>query len=452
MLTDIMLGQYFPGNSAVHRLDPRTKILLTLLCISSIFLAADYSAYLLLSVFLAMIIGIARIPVKIILRSIRPLWIILVLTAGIHLFMTPGVTLFAMGPLSITHEGLRQGIQMSARLILLILISSLLTFTTSPIALTDAIERLLYPFKLMKLPVHELAMMMTIALRFVPTLLEETDRIMKAQMARGADFFFRELAEAGTEYGSIAGAIVYQRLSTGRRFGYSNGGSVLPGRRASYTHERTACRRKGHSCRRDNRDDDRRVGMVAMGLNAMDRKKRNLKLTIAYDGSGYHGFQRQLNACTVQQVLEEKLSNLLNERIAVAGAARTDAGVHAYGQVVSFWTESAIPTERIPIAMAGILPRDIAVVDAASMPMNFHARFSSCSKIYLYRIHNTTVPNPLLRNHAWQVHRQLDSEAMHAALQSLAGEHDFSSFQAAGSSARNPVRTLYAVKCERQGK
>ena len=197
MLTDIMLGQYFPGNSAVHRLDPRTKILLTLLCISSIFLAADYSAYLLISVFLAMIIGIARIPVKIILRSIRPLWIILVLTAGIHLFMTPGVTLFSMGPLSITHEGLRQGIQMSARLILLILISSLLTFTTSPIALTDAIERLLYPFKLMKLPVHELAMMMTIALRFVPTLLEETDRIMKAQMARGADFSSGNLLKRG---------------------------------------------------------------------------------------------------------------------------------------------------------------------------------------------------------------------------------------------------------------
>ena len=191
--------------------------------------------------------------------------------------------------------------------------------------------------------------------------------------------------------------------------------------------------------------------MAKMGVNEMDREKRNLKLTIAYDGSGYHGFQRQLNACTVQQVLEEKLSNLLNERIAVAGAARTDAGVHAYGQVVSFWTESAIPTERIPIAMAGVLPRDIAVIDAASMPVNFHARFSSCSKIYLYRIHNTTVPNPLLRNHAWQVHRQLDAEAMHEALQSLAGEHDFSSFQAAGSSARNPVRTLYAVKCERQG-
>jgi energy-coupling factor transport system permease protein len=197
MLTDIMLGQYFPGNSAVHLLDPRTKIVLTLVYISSIFLAVDYSAYMLLSFFLAMIILIARIPVKIIIRSIRPLWIILVLTAGIHLFMTPGAVLYSMGPLSITHEGLRQGIQMSARLILLILISSLLTFTTSPIALTDAIERLLYPFKLMKLPVHELAMMMTIALRFVPTLLEETDRIMKAQMARGADFSSGNLLKRG---------------------------------------------------------------------------------------------------------------------------------------------------------------------------------------------------------------------------------------------------------------
>ena len=188
MLTDIMLGQYFPGNSAIHSLDPRTKILLTLVFISSIFLAVDYSAYVFLSLYLAMLVLIAQIPVKIVLRSIRPLWIILLLTAIIHLFMTPGTVLYSMGPISITQEGLRQGIQMSARLILLILISSLLTFTTSPIALTDAIERLLAPLKVFKFPVHELAMMMTIALRFVPTLLEETDRIMKAQMARGADF------------------------------------------------------------------------------------------------------------------------------------------------------------------------------------------------------------------------------------------------------------------------
>ncbi len=197
MLTDIMLGQYFPGNSVVHNLDPRSKILLTLAFISAIFLATNYAAYLVVGLFICLITLISGIPVKIVLRSIKPLWIILLLTAGIHLFMTPGTALIEWGPVSITTEGVRQAVQMSARLVYLILISSLLTFTTSPIALTDAIERLLSPFKMVKLPVHELAMMMTIALRFVPTLLEETDRIMKAQMARGADFSSGNILKRG---------------------------------------------------------------------------------------------------------------------------------------------------------------------------------------------------------------------------------------------------------------
>ena len=197
MLTDIMLGQYFPGNSAVHKLDPRSKIVLALAFISAIFLAANYTAYVVVGLFICFVTLISGIPFKIILRSIKPLWIILLLTAGIHLFMTPGTPLVEWGPLSITTEGVRQAVQMSARLVYLILISSLLTFTTSPIALTDAIERLLSPLKIVKLPVHELAMMMTIALRFVPTLLEETDRIMKAQMARGADFSSGNILKRG---------------------------------------------------------------------------------------------------------------------------------------------------------------------------------------------------------------------------------------------------------------
>lgn len=197
MLTDIMLGQYFPGNSAVHNLDPRSKIILTLAFISAIFLATNYTAYLVVGLYICLITLVSGIPVKIVLRSIKPLWIILLLTAGIHLFITPGTALIEWGPISITTEGVRQAVQMSARLVYLILISSLLTFTTSPIALTDAIERLLSPFKIVKLPVHELAMMMTIALRFVPTLLEETDRIMKAQMARGADFSSGNILKRG---------------------------------------------------------------------------------------------------------------------------------------------------------------------------------------------------------------------------------------------------------------
>jgi len=188
VLNNITFGQYFPGNSFLHRLDPRTKIVGTLLFISSIFLAEKVTAYVVILVFTLLAIAVSRIPPRFVFRSFRPLWIILVFTLGIHMFSTPGLVLYAWGPLTLTQEGLRQGILMSARLLFLIIMSSLLTFTTSPIVLTDGIERLLSPFRKIGFPAHELAMMMTIALRFIPTLLEETDRIMKAQMARGADF------------------------------------------------------------------------------------------------------------------------------------------------------------------------------------------------------------------------------------------------------------------------
>lgn len=188
MLNDITLGQYFPGHSPIHLLDPRTKILGLVLYICTIFLAEDYLAYAILIAFAVLTVFISAIPFRLVLKSIKPLWIIILLTMAIHVFSTPGTVIGNLGPLTITQEGTRMGILMSLRLVLLIAVSSLLTFTTSPIALTDGIERLLNPFRRLGVPAHELAMMMTIALRFIPTLLEETDRIMKAQMARGADF------------------------------------------------------------------------------------------------------------------------------------------------------------------------------------------------------------------------------------------------------------------------
>lgn len=188
-----------------------------------------------------------------------------------------------------------------------------------------------------------------------------------------------------------------------------------------------------------------------MELNLTAKSWRNLKLTVAYDGSGYHGFQRQENANTVQQVLEERLSLLLKEDIRLFGAARTDAGVHAYGQVVNIHTKNPIPVERIPPAAAGVLPRDIATIEAIEMPDSFHARFSSRGKIYQYKIYNSPTPNPMLRRYVWQIARPIDVPAMHAALQILIGEHDFSAFQATGSSARNPVRTLFSAQCLRCG-
>ena len=188
MIGNITLGQFFPGHSILHRLDPRTKILAVLLFISGIFMAESYLAYGVIALFAVVCIIISSIPAKLIARSLKPLWIIIIFTLAIHVFTTPGEVIYAYSFLTITWEGIWQGLLMTARLVFLIVISSLLTFTTSPIVLTDGIERLLNPFRRFGLPAHELAMMMTIALRFIPTLLEETDRIMKAQMARGAEF------------------------------------------------------------------------------------------------------------------------------------------------------------------------------------------------------------------------------------------------------------------------
>lgn len=188
MLTDITLGQYYPGDSFLHRMDPRAKILCTMIFIVAIFLANNLWSYLLVAGFTFLAIAMSGVPASLIWKAIKPLWIILVFTMGIHVLTTPGNELFTWKFIHISEEGIRNGLIMTLRLVFLIAFSSLLTYTTSPIVLTDGIEALLMPFKRFGVPAHELAMMMTIALRFIPTLLEETDRIMKAQSSRGADF------------------------------------------------------------------------------------------------------------------------------------------------------------------------------------------------------------------------------------------------------------------------
>lgn len=188
MLTDITLGQYYPGDSFLHRMDPRAKILCTMIFIVAIFLANNLWSYLLVAGFTFLAIAMSGVPASLIWKAIKPLWIILVFTMGIHVLTTPGNELFTWKFIHISEEGIRNGLIITLRLVFLIAFSSLLTYTTSPIVLTDGIEALLMPFKRFGVPAHELAMMMTIALRFIPTLLEETDRIMKAQSSRGADF------------------------------------------------------------------------------------------------------------------------------------------------------------------------------------------------------------------------------------------------------------------------
>lgn len=189
MLKNITLGQYFPGDTIVHRLDPRIKILIALVFLVSVFVVRTMWGFLALAVLFAVIIAIAKIGPVTIARSIRPLLFIIIFTFALNiLFYNGGTVYWEWGILKISQEGIEKAIFIAIRLILLIIATSLLTLTTSPMQLTDGMESLLKPLKKIKFPVHEMAMMMSIAMRFIPTLVEETDRIMKAQTARGAEF------------------------------------------------------------------------------------------------------------------------------------------------------------------------------------------------------------------------------------------------------------------------
>ena len=187
-LKDITLGQYFPGNTIIHRLDPRTKLLFTVLYIVALFSAKGGVTYAVLFAVLCASIAVSRIHPRNILRGMKPILFIIVLTAVLNIFYTPGDPIWQWKFLKITVEGLWAAFFMVLRISFLITCTFLLTYTTSPIMLTDGLERLLGPLKKVCVPVHELSMMMSIALRFIPTLIEETDKIMSAQKARGADF------------------------------------------------------------------------------------------------------------------------------------------------------------------------------------------------------------------------------------------------------------------------
>lgn len=189
MLSNITLGQYYPGDSAIHRMDPRIKIVLSIAFIVCIFLVKDLLGYAIALAYILFTVRLSTVPFKLLMKGLKPLRFILILTFVLNLFFSAGETvLLRVWIISVTSEGLMMAAHFSLRLVFLVLGTSLLTLTTSPVALSDGMELLLTPLKVIRFPAHELAMMMTIALRFIPTLMEEADKIMKAQMARGADF------------------------------------------------------------------------------------------------------------------------------------------------------------------------------------------------------------------------------------------------------------------------
>ena len=188
MLRDITLGQYYQTESVIHKLDPRVKLGGTVLFIISLFCFKNFIGYLVAALFLAIVIKLSNVPFKFMVRGMKAIVFLLLITVVFNLFLTPGEALVSVWKLTITKEGIVLATTMAVRLTMLIIGSSIMTLTTTPNNLTDGMEKMLRPLKIFKVPVHEVAMMMSIALRFIPILLEETDKIMKAQIARGADF------------------------------------------------------------------------------------------------------------------------------------------------------------------------------------------------------------------------------------------------------------------------
>lgn len=192
MIKDITIGQYIAGNSPIHKMDARVKILAALLFIVILFVIRGVAEYAVITLFLALVIKLSGVPLKFIVRGLKPMLYILIFTVALNVLMTPGESLAELNlklfTLRVTREGIEMGVYMLLRLVYLVIGTSVLTLTTSPLMLTDGIEKLLKPLSVIKVPSHEIAMMMTIAIRFIPTIAEETDKIMKAQTARGADF------------------------------------------------------------------------------------------------------------------------------------------------------------------------------------------------------------------------------------------------------------------------
>ena len=187
-MSNITLGQFIPGHSVLHRLDPRTKIIWTIFLMVAIFIIESWQEYVMMGAFVILLMVVSEVPLKQSIKGLKPLIFILVLTALLNIFFIGGTSLFEIGPVKVTYEGITSAVKLFFRLVMLVVTASLMTLTTTPMALTEGIEKLLKPLEKVHVPAHEIAMMMSIALRFIPTLLEEAERIMKAQSSRGADF------------------------------------------------------------------------------------------------------------------------------------------------------------------------------------------------------------------------------------------------------------------------
>ena len=387
MLKDITLGQYFPGDTVAHRLDPRTKLLLVIIYIVGLFNAVGWASYAFVILITALSMAISKIKPKSALKGLKPLVIIIILTAVLNIFYTGGTPIIEGW--IITWEGIARAVMMSLRIILLIVGTFMLTYTTSPIALTDGLEIMLNPLKKIKIPVHEMSMMMSMALRFIPTLIEETDKIMSAQKARGADF------DSGN---------LFRRAK-----------ALLP-------------------------------ILVPLFVSAFRRAD---ELAVAMESRCYHGWQVQKNDVSVCSTVQDALAKICEHPVKLTGCGRTDAGVHALRYCANFRTDCRIPIDRFALAANSRLPDDIAVVDAVEVDERFNSISSCIKKEYIYKIHNSNIRDPFLEKRACFYPQELDMERMQAASAAFEGTHDFAAVRSLGTQTKTTVRTVYSCTAEK---
>ena len=436
MLKDITLGQFFPGDTLAHKLDPRTKLLVTVFYVVALFTAKSYIAYGVLILTLIVAVRISRVGAKALFKGLKPVLFIIAFTALLNLFCTPGTELCHFWIFRITIEGVRAAITMMLRITLLIMGTFLLTYTTSPIRLTDGLESLLGPLKKIKVPVHELAMMMSIALRFIPTLIEETDKIMSAQKARGADFETGSLMQRAKALVPLLVPLfvsAFRRadeLATAMECRCYHGDARLSG-------ARLLCRARGRGHR--------------AAIRRKDAFMRNIALKLMYNGTAYHGWQVQKTVSSVCETMEKGLSKVCGGNVKLVGCGRTDAGVHAERYIANFHTESRIPVERLPFAINTHTPEDIVVREALEVADDFNAILSCQKKEYTYRIYNSRIKNPFYVNRAYFYPKHLDEEVMDRAARAFEGTHDFRAVRSVGTETKTTVRTVHYCRVSRSG-
>jgi tRNA pseudouridine38-40 synthase len=449
MAASTYVAQYVPLDSAFHRLDPRAKLLFSALMMVFVFWCHSWSGLGLLFLVTAGVVALSQLPLYLIGAGLYSFRYILFLTVLVQLLVYPDVPdILALGPVNLGFRSVNAAAMIGARLILILTVAQMLMLATSTLQLTVALETLFRPLKVFRFPIDELVMIITIAMHFLPLLLLEAEEVRTAQIARGADFQQGSLKERMHKQLMIIVPVFGLSLQRANDLAISlESRAYVPG--IARTHL--------HPLRLSAEDLLLLLLLAAIGAvigffhyeGAIFMKR--IKLVLDYDGTAYHGFQWQENAHTVQAEVEAAILKVSGEKLRIDAAGRTDAGVHALGQVVAFLTGSSVPAENWSLALNTHLPADINVQQSEEVLPDFHPRYDAHKKTYIYRIYTGNEGLGVKRRYAWCLPYELNPETMREACEQLRGQHDFRGFCSAKSEAHNFTRKVFQSRLENDG-